>query len=158
MDRPCLCSAKHAWTFSSLNDGGFTNISGGGSAGSCFANWCSHQSLRCLAHVPQTNPGQGVPTSKDRREDQKPFFSKGPSRCPLSWGHLPPGDGEAQRNPGIYLKSHSKTALRLGVGTEESLRREQQIRLRPWLRLGGDGDQGILTEASALWPPITVWP
>lgn len=42
--------------------------------------------------------------------------------------------------------SHSKTALRLGVGTEESLRREQQIRLRPWLRpgwnLGGMGTKG----------------
>lgn len=32
-DRSCLCSAKHAWAFSSLNDGGFTNISGGGECG-----------------------------------------------------------------------------------------------------------------------------
>lgn len=83
----------------------------------------------------------------------KPIFLQGVLQVSLELGtghssdrHLPHGVDEAQRNPGIYLRSHSKTALRLGVGVEESLRREQQIRLRPWLRpgcnLGGMGTKG----------------
>lgn len=55
-------------------------------AGSCFANWCIHQSLWYLAHVPQTSPGQGVPTSEDRTEDQKPSLLQGVLQVSLELG------------------------------------------------------------------------
>ena len=82
-----------------------------------------------LAHVPHTQPGKDILTSDETVRAKSHLFSKGGVLQVFPWArykqqglarHLPHKEDEVQKRTEIYLTSHSKAALRLGVGVEEN--------------------------------------